>query len=110
VHLSFREGLPRALPQALAAGRPVVAYDCDGAREVCLEEKTGFLVPLGNRTVLTERLLTLLRQPELRTRFGQYGRDFVRGSFSVQRMVDDLHALYLRLNRNQTKRSDLTTA
>jgi len=34
VHLSLREGLPRALPQALAAGNPVVAYDCDGAREV----------------------------------------------------------------------------
>ena len=36
VHLSLREGLPRALPQALAAARPVVAYDCDGAREICL--------------------------------------------------------------------------
>ena len=42
-HLSLREGLPRALPQALAAGKPVVAYDCDGAREVCLENETGFL-------------------------------------------------------------------
>ena len=35
VHLSLREGLPRALPQALAAAKPVIAYDCDGAREVC---------------------------------------------------------------------------
>ena len=110
VHLSFREGLARALPQALAAARPVVAYNCHGAKEVCLDEKTGFLVPLGNRAVLTERLLTLLRQPELRTRFGQHGRDFVRGSFSVQRMVDALHAIYLRLNRNQKERSDLAAA
>src|ERR1043166_311197 len=36
-HLSSREGLARALPQGLAAGRPVVAYDCDGAKEVCFE-------------------------------------------------------------------------
>ena len=43
-HLSLREGLPRALPQALAAAKPVVAYDCDGAGEVCLEDETGFLV------------------------------------------------------------------
>ena len=48
VHLSLREGLPRALPQALAAGKPVIAYDCDGAREVCLEDETGFLVPPGD--------------------------------------------------------------
>ncbi len=38
VHLSLREGLPRALPQALAAGRPVAAYDADGAKEVCVDE------------------------------------------------------------------------
>ena len=48
VHLSLREGLPRALPQALAAGKPVVAYDCDGAQEVCLDNETGFLVPPGD--------------------------------------------------------------
>ena len=43
-HLSYREALSRALPQALAAGKPVVAYDFDGADEVCLENKTGFVV------------------------------------------------------------------
>ena len=48
VHLSQREGLPRALPQALAAGKPVVAYDCDGAREVCIENETGFLIRPGD--------------------------------------------------------------
>ena len=50
VHLSLREGLPRALPQALAAAKPVVAYDCDGAREVCLDGETGFLVRPGDLT------------------------------------------------------------
>ena len=59
VHLSLREGLPRALPQALAAGKPVVAYDCDGAREVCLDGKTGFLVRPGDLTALKNRLLQL---------------------------------------------------
>jgi len=110
VHLSFREGLARALPQALAAGRPVVAYDCDGAKEVVLQEKTGFLVPPGNRTVLAERLLTLLRQPELRTRFGEYGRDFVRNRFSVEQMVDALHAIYLQLYKSQNQSPGLAAA
>ena len=47
VHLSLREGLPRALPQALACGKPVVAFDVDGAREVCLDGETGLLVRVG---------------------------------------------------------------
>ena len=42
VHLSA--WLPQALPQALAAGKPVVAFDCDRAREVCINGKTGYLV------------------------------------------------------------------
>ena len=59
VHLSLREGLPRALPQALAAAKPVVAYDCDGASEVCLDGQTGFLVQPGDLTGLKNRLLQL---------------------------------------------------
>src|SRR5213076_424445 len=44
VHASFREGLARALPQALIAGKPVVSYDIDGAREVAIHDQTGYLV------------------------------------------------------------------
>ena len=95
-HLSLREGLPRALPQALACGRPVVAYDCDGAREVCRENDTGFLVRAGDLTALRQRLLQLAQDPELRHRLGGQGQQFVRERFPVQRMVDDLYQLYLR--------------
>ena len=58
-HLSSREALSRALPQALAAGKPVVAYDFDGADEVCLEGETGFLVRTGDVSTVTRRLLQL---------------------------------------------------
>ena len=97
VHLSLREGLPRALPQALAAARPVVAYDSDGAREVCLDNETGFLLRPGDLPRLHERLLQLAQDAALRERLGRCGRQFVQPKFGVQRMVDDLHQLYLRL-------------
>jgi glycosyltransferase involved in cell wall biosynthesis len=97
VHLSLREGLPRALPQALAAGRPVVAYDCDGAREVCLDGKTGLLLRAGDLNGLTAALDHLVADAGLRARLGRRGRDFVRERFSVERMVDDLYALYMKL-------------
>ena len=97
VHLSSREGLPRALPQALAAGRPVVAYDSDGANEVCLENKTVFLVHPRDLPGLQQRLLLLAQDAPLRERLGQCGQQFVQERFGVQRMVDDLYQLYLRL-------------
>jgi glycosyltransferase involved in cell wall biosynthesis len=97
VHLSLREGLPRALPQALAAARPVVAYDCDGAREVCFDNVTGFLVPPGDLTGLSARLASLAHDARLRAQFGERGQAFVREHFSVEQMVDRLYALYLKL-------------
>jgi glycosyltransferase involved in cell wall biosynthesis len=97
VHLSRREGLPRALPQALAAGRPVVAFDCDGAGEVCRDGETGYLIPVGDRVRLEQRLVELAGDPELRHRLGDQGRRFVADRFSVSAMVDALRALYLKL-------------
>jgi glycosyltransferase involved in cell wall biosynthesis len=97
VHLSLREGLPRALPQALAAAKPVVAYDCDGAREVCLDGKTGFLIRPGDLTTLKNRLLQLAGDAALREMLGRSGRQFVRENFAVEKMVDAIYNLYLKL-------------
>ncbi len=61
-HLSYREALSRALPQALAAGKPVVAYDFDGADEVCLENRTGFVVRTGDIEAVTKKIVTIRRR------------------------------------------------
>jgi glycosyltransferase involved in cell wall biosynthesis len=97
LHLSRREGLPRALAQALAALRPVIAYDCDGANEVCLDNETGFLVQPGDFPALTDRLVRLAADPALRERLAARGQQFVRERFEVEDMVDHLYALYLKL-------------
>jgi glycosyltransferase involved in cell wall biosynthesis len=96
-HLSAREALSRALPQALAAGKPVVAYDFDGADEVCLEGETGFLVHTGDTATVAQRLLQLAGDAPLRERLGRRGQQFVRENFAVEQMVDNLYALYLKL-------------
>jgi glycosyltransferase involved in cell wall biosynthesis len=97
VHLSRREGLARALPQALAAGKPVLSYDSDGANEVCIDGETGFLVQPGNPGALAERILQLAQDAALRLHLGQQGRTFVRERFSVATMIDQLESLYWRL-------------
>jgi glycosyltransferase involved in cell wall biosynthesis len=96
-HLSSREALSRALPQALAAGKPVVAYDFDGADEICLENETGFLIRAGDVASVAQKLLQLANDPELRKRLGLRGQNFVRENFSVEKMVDDQYHLYLKL-------------
>ncbi|MGC9942489.1 MAG: glycosyltransferase family 4 protein [Verrucomicrobiota bacterium] len=96
-HLSGREAVSRALPQALAAAKPVVAYDFDGADEVCLENETGFLIRTGDVENAAQKLLQLASQPGLREKFGRRGQNFVRENFPVEKMVDDQYHLYLKL-------------
>lgn len=99
VHLSRREGLPRALPQALAAARPIVAYDLDGSREVCLEGETGFLIRAGDTRTLSEKLMLLANDPDLGRRLGRQGQEFVRERFPISQMVNDIYDLYCRLRK-----------
>ena len=96
-HLSYREALSRALPQALAAAKPVVANDFDGADEVCLENQTGFVVPTGDTEAASRKLLQLASDAALRERLGRAGRAFVKDNFSVEKMVDDQYDVYLKL-------------
>ena len=96
-HLSYREALSRALPQALAAGKPVIAYDFDGADEICLENETGFLVRTGDTNTAAQRLRQLANDSALRGKFGQRGRQFVRENFSVEKMVADQYTVYMQL-------------
>jgi glycosyltransferase involved in cell wall biosynthesis len=96
-HLSTREALSRVLPQALAAGKPVVSYDFDGADEICFDGETGFLVRTGNTATVTQRLLQLASDAPLRERLGRRGQQFVRENFVVEQMVDNLYYLYLKL-------------
>jgi len=101
-HLSYREALSRALPQALAAGKPVVAYDFDGANEVCLENQTGFIVRTGDTATVAQRLLKLAGDAILREKFGRAGQVFVRENFSIEKMVDDQYNIYLKLAARKT--------
>ena len=96
-HLSYREALSRALPQALAAGKPVIAYDFDGADEICLENETGFLVRTGDIETVAQKLLQFAGDAPLREKFGRAGTAFVRENFSVEKMVAEQYSVYQKL-------------
>ena len=97
VHASLREGLARALPQALIAGKPVVSFDVDGAREVVLDGQTGFLVPPQDVGGLAAAMGRLLVDPALRVRLGAEGRRRFTDVFRHEHMTSQLRSLYQRL-------------
>jgi len=101
VHLSLREGLPRTLPQALACGKPVAAFDVDGAREVCLDGETGFLVRAEDSIGLANAVIRLLQDKPLAARMGNRGRELVKERFSEALMVQKIDELYRRLSRTR---------
>lgn len=68
--LSYREGLPRSLVEAAAGGRPIVATDVAGCREVVRDVQEGILVPLGGIDAAARALTTLAGDPDLRYRLG----------------------------------------
>lgn len=94
VHPSYREGLPRTVPQALLCGVPVVAYDIDGTREACIEGQTGLLVPPADIPGLRRAVEHLADRPDERRAMGSRGRDLCRERFDAERMVARLEDVY----------------
>jgi glycosyltransferase involved in cell wall biosynthesis len=97
VHASLREGLARVLPQGLIAGKPVVSYDIDGAREVVLSDQTGYLLPPKCVDELADAILKLAEDAALRDRLGTEGRKRFTEVFRHERMATQLRELYERL-------------
>lgn len=95
-HPSYREGLPRTVPQALLCGTCPVAYDVDGTREACIEMVTGRLVPPGDRAALRGAIAWCAENPLQRTTLAERGRQQCAVSFSAEKMVADLEAVYAR--------------
>lgn len=93
-HPSYREGLPRTVPQALLTGVGVVANDVDGTGEVIRDQETGRLVKPGDIAALREAILWMLEDEPRRRATADAGRKWCLERFSAERMVADLEKVY----------------
>jgi L-malate glycosyltransferase len=91
---SVTEGLGTSILDAMAASRAVVATAAGGIPEAVEHGVTGLIVPPQHPAELAEALLTVLRDPGLRTRMGEAGLARVRAHFTADRMVDETIAAY----------------
>ena len=99
-HLSLREGLPRAVVQALASGKPAVGFALDGTPEVIIDGKTGFLVKPGEAPAIADAIINLLKKPTMAKEMGNSGREFVKKQWDWRTMVQLLEDDYELLLRN----------
>ncbi len=88
------EGVPKTLLEAASCGRPIVATDVPGCRDVVQDGDNGFLVPPHAPGALAQALSRLVQDPELRERMGALGRTRVAQHFSNDIVQSQTLALY----------------
>ena len=94
---SRREGLPKSLLEAAACGRPLIATDVPGCREIARQGVNALLVPPDNAPALAIAIETLMKDRDLRLRFGGASRKLVVDEFSSAQIGREIVALYSRL-------------
>ena len=102
-----REGLPRAILEAMSTGRAIITCDSTGCRDTVLEGENGFLTPPQDAAALADAMLRFVREPSLAQRFGERSRNLVHEKFDV-RLVNDmlLEAMGLTGNAPEAPHTD----
>ncbi len=95
-----REGLARAIIEAMAYRVPPVVTDCGGSPELVVDAECGYVVPIENARALADAFEKLYREPELRRRMGEAARERIGTHFRNEDTVRETIALYQQLVPN----------
>lgn len=98
---SRREGLPLSLMEAAACGRPLIATDVPGCREIAQADVNAILVPVDDVEAIAAAITRLADDSRLRARYGVAGRDLVERQFSADRIGQQIVELYSTLIARQ---------
>jgi len=91
---SFKEGMPRAILEAMAMGLPVVGTRVSGTKEAIRDGENGFLVQSGDADALANALETLIDDPLLRATMGASGRAIALNEFDEAPIAEALAKVY----------------
>ena len=94
---SYREGLPKVLLEAASCGRPIIATDTPGCREIVRDRENGLLVPVRGTVKLADAIQRLIENPELRQKMGERGREIVLSEFSIEKVIKETLSVYEEL-------------
>jgi glycosyltransferase involved in cell wall biosynthesis len=99
VQPSLNEGMGRALIEAMAAGRPVIASRVGGIPAIVQDRKTGLLVPADDPAALACALDDLLRNPDWAGELGAAARAAIGERFGQEAMVRAIESVYEQASR-----------
>jgi len=94
------ENLPNSIIEAMACGRPVVAYDAGGIRDAVVPGDTGLLVPVGNTELLANAIQTIIETVEDRTRMGMNALTAAQQNYDAEVQAKRFESLYQSLARS----------
>lgn len=94
---SLFEGLPLCVLEAMAAGRPVIATDVGGTREIVAAGETGYLVPSKSPSALATAIQSLAANPANRQKMGQRAKEIVRRKYSIETITKKTEQLFTTL-------------
>ena len=100
---SYREGFPKSLIEAAAAGRAVVTTDVPGCRDAIIPNKTGLLVPIKDSQKLADALQWLIENPKERIAMGKAGRKFAEKEFPIEKIILNHLDIYQDLLSNSLR-------
>jgi len=91
---SYREGIPRALLEAAAMGKPIITTDATGCREVVDDEINGLLIPVKDAIALSQAMLRMIKNPGMRRSMGRAGRKKMLCKFDEKIVIDETLKIY----------------
>lgn len=99
---SYREGLPKILLEAAAVGRPLIATDVPGCREIVKNGENGILVKLKDVGTLYDAIKMLIANKEMRRSMGQNSRNIIESELSTKIINAQTLELYKRAQNNES--------
>lgn len=107
---TYTEGISNSIMEYMVLGKPVIASDGGGTKELVIDNETGYLIPQRDVGRLLEGLNILSKSEELRVKFGANGQHRIHNVFTLDRMKKDYYRLYQRLMNNETLDKQKNTA
>lgn len=98
--LYHSEGIPNAIMECMALGKPVIATDAGGTGELLIDGETGFLIPPHDPESLSQRIIQLLDDPALALRMGNEGEKRLHDVFNLEKMTNSYITLYKKILQN----------
>jgi len=91
------EGLSLSILEAMSAGLPIIASDINGNNELVVDGYNGYLIKIGDKTLLTQKILWLSTHDQIRNEMGKKSLILVKKKFSLKKFSDSYNNLYISL-------------